>query len=87
MKTYSQKIEDTELISFVETCTTTGDLDYDGTAMEITSSNNRELFHVIVDSKGIQQVLFWEHKTPFRMNLKDLENIITRAKEVVHSVK
>jgi len=55
MTTYMQRIEATPIVKDVEVTLTTGDLDYDGTALEVSDESGNELFHVVVDSNGERQ--------------------------------
>lgn len=87
MKSYLEFIEQTRLVAEVESCTTTGDVEYPGTALEIADQYGKDLFHVVVDSKGQRQVMFFAVKEDYRLPLEVLEKIIARAKEVVELVK
>ncbi len=55
---YSKTIEDTRLVRDIEVTLTSGDLDYDGMALEVYDEYDNELFHVVVDAKGNRQLLF-----------------------------
>jgi hypothetical protein len=81
--TYLEFIEQAPLVRDVASCTTTGDLDYPGTAFEVRVPDGDEVLHVVVDGTGEQQVLFLGHEQPFRMPLGLLEQLLARAKEVV----
>ena len=83
MRSYLESIEQTRLVANLQSCTTTGDVDYPGTALEITDQDGNDLFHVVVDGKGEQQVMFFATKDNYRLPLEILERIIARAKEVV----
>lgn len=67
----------------IESCLTTGDDDYPGTALEITDKEGNELFHVVLDSQGERQILFWPQGTPYRLPLDLVDKIVTVAKEKV----
>ena len=86
MNSYLKHIEHTELITEIDATLTTGDLDYPGTAIEVRSADaeDRELFHVVVDGKGRQQVLFYAHDANYRIPLDRLSDIISKAKTEVH---
>ena len=86
MKTYAERISSTKLVREVESTTTTGDLDYSGTALEIWDEADHELFHVVVDENGEQQFLFFASPTAYRIPLKVMEQIVARAKEAVNRV-
>ena len=86
MKSYSDTIKSIELIESLECTQTGGDMDYDGTALEVESVEGKELFHVVVDEKGVQQVLFWAQSEPYRLNLEELAHLLVRAKEIVRRV-
>ena len=83
MSSYLESIEQTRLITNLQSCTTTGDVDYPGTALEITDQDGNDLFHVVVDGKGERQVMFFAARDDYRLPLETLERIIARAKEVV----
>ena len=85
MSNYEAFINAAPLISNVETTLTTGDLDYNGTAFEITEEQTgSELFHVVVDASGEQQLLFFGCDGNYRIPLAVFEEIIHAAKEKVH---
>jgi hypothetical protein len=85
MSKYEEFINAAPLIPSVETTLTTGDLDYDGTAFEVTDKQTgAELFHVVVDVTGERQLLLFGADGNFRVKLSDLEKIIHAAKEKVH---
>jgi hypothetical protein len=79
---YLDFIEQAPLIREVDSCTTTGDLDYPGTALEIRVPNGDEILHVVVDGSGEKQVLFVLNG-PLRVPLELLEQILETAKNVV----
>jgi hypothetical protein len=85
MMKYLDFIEQAPLIRDIESTTTTGDLDYPGTALEISERGGNEIFHVVVDAYGEQQVLFLPSAEAFRIPLKLIEDIVSKAKEVVKS--
>jgi len=80
---YSSFIREAKLIDDVESTTTTGDIEYQGTALEIYDPQGKELFHIVVDDEGKKQVLFLENQNKYRIPLELMERIITRAREVV----
>jgi len=81
---YLEFIEQVPLIREVDSCTTTGDVDYPGTALEVRLPSGDEILHVVVDGSGERQVLLLVHDGPLRVPLELLEQILARAKEVVH---
>jgi len=83
MSRYIKIIEEARLIKDVSTCTTTGDVEYPGTALEVSDENERELFHVVVDKSGERQVLIFSADEDYRLSLELLEKIIAKAKEEV----
>lgn len=84
---YIEMIEGSHLVRWVDAVTTTGDVDYPGTAMEICDEQGTELFHVVVDSSGEKQVLFLAHPSNYRMPLAQLEEIVAAAKEKVRAIR
>lgn len=83
MTTLMQRIESTTLVSNVESTLTTGDLDYDGTTLEISDETGKDLFQVVVDSKGQRQFRFFKTDRDFRIPLELMEQIVQTAKEKV----
>ena len=83
MKSYTELIESTPIIRHVETTVTTGDLDYNGTALEVEDASGNELFHVVVDEKGEQQFLIYPMQERVRMPLQVLEEVLLFAKKKV----
>ena len=86
MTSYMQKIEGTPLIADVDTTLTTGDLDYDGTALEVCDKSGNELFDVVVDSRGEKQLWFLPSDRGYRIPLELLERIVETAKQKVKLV-
>jgi hypothetical protein len=84
---YLALIEGTRLIDHVASCTTTGDVAYPGTALEIADPDGKGLFHVVVDGSGQRQVLFFAAPENYRMPLELLEQIIAGAKQTVAPTK
>lgn len=84
MKRYSNLIEGTRLVRNVQSCTTTGDLEYSGTALEIADDAGNELFHVVVDAAGERQILFFPSADGFRIPMDLMERILSRAKDAVN---
>lgn len=80
---YLEFIEQAPLVRNVDSCTTSGDVDYPGTAFEVRVPDGEEILHVVVDSTGEQQVVLLGHEQSLRMPLELLERILARAKEVV----
>ena len=83
MKSYTEMIESIPIIRHVETTVTTGDLDYNGTALEVEDASGNELFHVVVDEKGEQQFLIYPMQERVRMPLHVLEEVLLFAKKTV----
>ncbi|MBN68357.1 MAG: hypothetical protein CME32_03630 [Gimesia sp.] len=83
MKSYTELIESTPIIRHVETTVTTGDLDYNGTALEVEDASGNELFHVVVDEKGEQQFLIYPMQERVRIPLQVLEEVLLFAKKKV----
>jgi hypothetical protein len=86
MAAYRDFVEGTRLVSTVEAMITTGDGSYDGTALEVSDENGAELFHVVVDSQGERQLLFFRSEGHFRMPVRLLEEILEEAKREVKLV-
>ena len=86
MRRYSETIEQIRLVREVQSCTTTGDVEYSGTALEIADEEGNELFHVIVDMKGERQILFLPTTQGYRIPLDLMERILTKAKDVVNAI-
>ena len=85
MNRYSKFIDAANLISNVETTLTTGDLEYGGTAFEITDGQSgRELFHIVADENGERQLLVFGCDGNFRISLSTMEEIISSAKGKVN---
>jgi hypothetical protein len=80
---YRESIQKTRLISDIETTITYGDVDYNGTAVEIGEKNSVELFHIVNDQNGELQILFVASKQNYRMPIDLFERIIEKAKGVV----
>lgn len=83
MTSYLDLITQARLIDRVESCTTTGDVEYPGTALEVTDPDGADLFHVIVDQSGQRQVLLFAAKESYRLPLEVVEQMIAKAKETV----
>lgn len=83
MKSYAEMIEETPIIRHVETTVSSGDLDYNGTALEVEDASGNELFHVVVDEKGEQQLLVYPVNERFRIPLHVLEEVLLFAKKTV----
>ena len=86
MSKYLDWIESTRLITEVDSCTTSGDVDYPGTALEITDKSNRDIIHVVVDSTGKRQVMILAQADDYRLPLELLEEILNTAKKRVSHV-
>ncbi len=80
---YLEFIEQARLIREIATCTTTGDLDYPGTALEVSEPGGDEILHVVVDASGERQILFLASAQAFRIPLSLFEEILSKAKELV----
>jgi len=80
---YMDTIEAARLVTGVEITTTTGDVEYPGTAIEVADEHGEELFHVVMDSSGERQVLLFAHSDNYRIPLARLEKIVAIANEKV----
>jgi hypothetical protein len=76
-------IERARLIERVETCVTTGDPEYPGLAVEICDIEGRELFHIVLDTKGACQIRVLATQDDFRLPLDVLEPLLAWARSVV----
>ena len=83
---YKELISQANLIDDIDSTITTGDLEYDGTALEIWDKNGKELFHVVIDDAGQIQILFFASKEHYRIPAELFERILDRAKEAVRKV-
>ncbi len=83
---YESFIQQTKLINEIESASTTGDTDYDGTALEISEKNGEELFHVVVDKKGEMQMLFFATDQSYRIPIELMEKIIYKARQIVNKM-
>ncbi len=83
MNDYNTLIATTPLVKEIEGTTTTGDLEYRGTALEITTIDGDELFHVVVDENGQSQFLFFRSEGNYRIPLDLMERILEAAKRHV----
>lgn len=83
---YSEFIKRTPLVrdEDVVVVQTTGDADYPGTSLEV-SCGETELFHIVVDDNGVQQVIVFPQREHYRMDLSTLDAIILAAKGRVHA--
>jgi hypothetical protein len=84
---YKETIGHARLIDDVDSTLTTGDIEYDGTALEIGDKNGTELFHVVIDDAGDTQILFFASEENYRIPVKLMERILNRAKETVRRVE
>jgi hypothetical protein len=83
---YDSLIKEARLVNKIESTTTTGDVEYDGTALEICDERGEDMFHIIVDMQGERQILFFAREENYRLPLKLMEEIISKAHEVVRKV-
>jgi len=83
MRSYLDFIAGAELFCRVDTMITTGDSEYPGTAIEVRNEAGEELFHIVVDANGTQQILFFARESNYRLPLGELEEIVARAKKIV----
>ena len=83
---YQEFIERAPLVREVHSCVTTGDPEYPGTALEVSELDGREILYVVVDGSDERQVLFLSAPETFRMPLSLLEEIVSKAKELVGQV-
>lgn len=75
---YRAFIREARLIDDIESNTTTGDVDYNGTALEVYDKNGEELFHIVIDEQGEPQILFFASPKDYRMPIDLLERIIKK---------
>ena len=87
METYSQLIDRARLISNTELEVTTGDVEYTGTAIEVSDEKGEEICHVVVDSGGEQQLLFFSCEKNFRVPLSEMQRILTMANQHVKQIE
>jgi hypothetical protein len=80
---YQAFIQNARLIDDIVSNTTTGDLEYCGTALEIYDKDGKELFHFVLDDKGEPQALFFSSTEHYRIPIALLEKIIATATRVV----
>jgi hypothetical protein len=83
VRRYLELVERARLVDDVKSCTTTGDVEYPGTALEVTDGDGKDLFHIVVDGKGQRQVLFFAAEENYRVSLEVIERILARARETV----
>ena len=83
---YDSLIKKARLVNKIESTTTTGDLEYAGTALEICDEQGEDMFHIIVDMQGERQILFFAREESYRLPLKLMEEILSKAREVVRKV-
>jgi hypothetical protein len=80
---YTRFIEAAPLISQIESTTSSGDLNYQGTAMEVSTTDGDELFHVVVDGNGQIQFLFFRSEGSYRLPLDVMQRVIDSARQCV----
>jgi hypothetical protein len=80
---YTRFIEAAPLISQIESTTSSGDLNYQGTAMEVSTADGDELFHVVVDGNGQIQFLFFRSEGNYRLPLDVMQRVIDSARQCV----
>ncbi len=80
---YAQLIRTTRLVRETECMLTTGDPEYQGTAIEVRDERGDELFHIIVDEQGDRQILFFPARNRYRISLELMRQIIDSASEKV----
>lgn len=83
MNDYTSIIEAAPLITKIESTTTSGDLNYQGTALEVSTSDGAELFHVLVDGNSQTQFLFFRSEGNYRLPLDVMQKVIDAAKQCV----
>jgi hypothetical protein len=84
---YQSYIEKAKLINEIDSTSTTGDIEYGGTALEICEKDGNELFHIVVDKKGELQMLFLSSGHNFRLSLALMEDIIQKARQIVKKIE
>jgi hypothetical protein len=80
---YTRFIEAAPLISQIESTISSGDLNYQGTAMEVSTTDGDELFHVVVDGNGQIQFLFFRSEGNYRLPLDVMQRVIDSARQCV----
>ena len=83
MNDYTRFIEAAPLISQIESTTSSGDVNYQGTAMEVSTTDGDELFHVVVDGNGQIQFLFFRSEGNYRLPLDVMQRVIDSARQCV----
>lgn len=83
MNDYTKMIAAAPLITQIESTTTSGDLDYQGTAIEVSTSDGDELFHVVMDGNGQTQFLFFRSEGNYRLPLEVMQRVIDAARKCV----
>jgi len=86
MRSYVDTIAQTRIVREIRSCTTTGDLEYSGTALEISDETGQELFHVVVDTNGERQLLFFPSSEGYRIPVEVMERILAKANAAVSSI-
>ncbi len=64
---------------------TTGDPEYEGTAIEVRDEAGEELFHIVVDEHGDQQIMFFPVRKRYRISLELMRHIIDGASDKVRN--
>ncbi|MBN9417290.1 MAG: hypothetical protein J0I12_17725 [Candidatus Eremiobacteraeota bacterium] len=86
MLSYSEFIAKTRLLRKPFHEFTSGDVPYNGTAMEVWAGSE-ELFHIVVDEQtGEKQILFFQTDQHWRMPLADLHAALQDAEEWVRMI-
>lgn len=86
MKRYSETIGEARVVRDIQSCVTTGDLEYSGTALEISDDAGAELFHIVVDSSGERHILFFPSSAGYRIPVDVMERVLAKAKDLVNVV-
>lgn len=84
---YGSYIEKAKLVNEIDSISTTGDIEYDGAALEISEKDGDELFHIVVDKKGELQILFFSLDHNYKMPLELMEKIICKARQIVKKIE
>lgn len=84
---YKSYIENAKLINEIDSTSTTGDTEYDGTAFEISEKDGDELFHIVIDKDGELQVLFFSSDYNYRIPLEIMEKIFCNARQIVKKIE
>ena len=80
---YQQIIARAKLFGDLSYEITTGDADYPGTALEVSDKSGVEILHIVLGDGGELQFLFFPISENFRIPVSVMDEMISKAKEVV----